>query len=203
MIGGTIEKKDIYIKESLKLFLKYGIRSVTVGQITQKLNVSSKTLYSIFGDKLGLVSACFNLYKEESQLEYEQLKGNSENIAQVLIKFYLRSVEAFNRINPNFFNDIASYFPEIWDDDEAFGKHRTQELLAQGIEEGIFFNSIDLEIASRALSILLRSMLEDEALFEQGNERLFSNVLWPYLRGICTQKGLEEFRKYRKTGRSS
>jgi len=192
------EKKEIYIRESLKLILKIGIRSVTVGQITQRLNISSKTLYSIFGDKSGLVSACFTLYKEDSQQEYEAIKQESSNIAEALIKFYRRSVEVFNRINPNFFNDLSSYFPQIWDDEEAFGKHRTQELLSQGIEEEIFIAGIDLEICSRTLSILLRSMLEDEALFGQGNQRLFSNVLWPYLRGICTQKGIEEFRKYRK-----
>ena len=192
------EKRGIYIRESLKLFLKFGIRSVTVGQITQRLNISSKTLYSIFGDKSGLVNECFELYKEDSQREFEGMKVESENVAEALIKFYRRSVEVFNRINPNFFNDLSSYFPQIWDDDEAFEKHRTKELLTQGIEEKIFISSIDLEICSRTLSILLRSMLEDEALFEQGNQRLFSNVLWPYLRGICTQKGLEEFRKYRK-----
>lgn len=197
MIGESIEKKNIYIRGSLKLFLKYGIRSVTVGQITQTLNISSKTLYNIFGDKTGLVRECFDLYKNDSQLEYNSLKENAQNIAETLIKFYRRSVEAFNRVNPNFFNDISKYFPELWDNDEAFGKHRTQELLIQGINEGIFVSHVDTEIASRTITILLKSMLEDEAFYTQGNEALFSNIIWPYLRGICTQKGREEFRKYR------
>ncbi|MEM8888641.1 MAG: TetR/AcrR family transcriptional regulator [Bacteroidota bacterium] len=197
MIGESVEKKNIYIRGSLKLFLKYGIRSVTVGQITQTLNISSKTLYNIFGDKTGLVRECFDLYKNDSQLEYNSLKENAQNIAETLIKFYRRSVEAFNRVNPNFFNDISKYFPELWDNDEAFGKHRTQELLIQGINEGIFVSHVDTEIASRTITILLKSMLEDEAFYTQGNEALFSNIIWPYLRGICTQKGREEFRKYR------
>ncbi|MEL6252114.1 MAG: TetR/AcrR family transcriptional regulator [Bacteroidota bacterium] len=197
MIGESVDKKNIYIRSSLKLFLKYGIRSVTVGQITQTLNISSKTLYNIFGDKSGLVRECFDLYKNDSQLEYNSLKENAQNIAETLIKFYRRSVEAFNRVNPNFFNDIAKYFPELWDNDEAFGKHRTQELLVQGINEGIFITHVDTEIASRTITILLKSMLEDEAFYTQGNEALFSNIIWPYLRGICTKKGREEFRKYR------
>ncbi|MDW3647174.1 MAG: TetR/AcrR family transcriptional regulator [Bacteroidia bacterium] len=199
MIGESVEKKNIYIRGSLKLFLKYGIRSVTVGQITQTLNISSKTLYNIFGDKTGLVRECFDLYKNDSQLEYNSLKENAQNIAETLIKFYRRSVEAFNRVNPNFFNDIAKYFPELWDNDEAFGKHRTQELLVQGINEGIFVAHVDTEIASRTITILLKSMLEDEAFYTQGNEALFSNIIWPYLRGICTQKGREEFRKFRSS----
>ena len=197
MIGESIEKKNIYIRGSLKLFLKYGIRSVTVGQNTHTLNISSKTLYNIFGDKTGLVRECFDLYKNDSQLEYNSLKENAQNIAETLIKFYRRSVEAFNRVNPNFFNDISKYFPELWDNDEAFGKHRTQELLIQVINEGIFVSHVDTEIASRTITILLKSMLEDEAFYTQGNEALFSNIIWPYLRGICTQKGREEFRKYR------
>ena len=193
-----MSKKDFYVKESLKLFMKYGIKSVTVGQITTRLNVSSKTLYSLFGDKSGLVNACFALYKANSLQEYTLLESHSGNVADMLIRFYNRSVESLSRINPNFFNDISNYFPEIWDSDEAFGLSHTRAILEKGITEGIFVDGLNVEICTITVTMLLRSMFEKDALWDAGTQKLLNNVLWPYVRGICTQKGLEEFRKYRK-----
>lgn len=195
-----MDKKEFYIKESLKLFMKYGVKSVTVGQITAKLNISSKTLYVIFGDKTGLVEACFDLYKQNSNKEFESLRSDSENVADMLVRFYNMLIESLSRINPNFFNDISSYFPKIWDSDEAFGINQTRSLLDQGVSEGIFSKAIDIELCAETLTLLLRSMFEKDPYDSRygGSQRLLANVLWPYVRGLCTQEGMEEFRKYRK-----
>ncbi|MDX2248721.1 MAG: TetR/AcrR family transcriptional regulator [Bacteroidia bacterium] len=195
-----MEKKAFYIKESLKLFMKFGVKSVTVGQITAKLNISSKTLYLIFGDKTALVEACFDLYKENSAKEFDFLRSDSDNVADMLVRFYNTLIESISRINPNFFNDIASYFPKIWDSDEAFGINQTRELMKQGISEGIFSKAIDVELCAETLTLLLRSMFEKDPYDSRhgGSQRLLANVLWPYIRGLCTPEGMEEFRKYRK-----
>ena len=195
-----MEKKEYYIKESLKLFMKYGVKTVTIGQITSHLNVSSKTLYAIFGDKTGLVDECFLLYKKNSEKAFEDLQKASDNVADMLVKYYNMLVDSITRINPNFYNDIARYFPEIWDSDEAFGIIQTKALLVQGVEEGLFFSAIDIGLCSETLTILLRSLFELEPYSrdEIGSHKLMTNVIWPYFRGICTPEGVEEFRKYRK-----
>ncbi|MEZ4775211.1 MAG: TetR/AcrR family transcriptional regulator [Bacteroidia bacterium] len=200
-----MDKKEFYVKESLKLFMKYGVKSVTVGQITAKLNISSKTLYVIFGDKTGLVETCFDLYKQHSNKEFEALRADSENVADMLVRFYNMLMESISRINPNFFNDIASYFPKIWDSDEAFGINQTRSLMVQGVSEGIFSKAIDIELCAETLTLLLRSMFEKDPYDSRhgGSQRLLANVLWPYVRGLCTQEGMEEFRKYRKLSAQS
>ncbi|MEZ4826681.1 MAG: TetR/AcrR family transcriptional regulator [Bacteroidia bacterium] len=195
-----MDKKEFYVKESLKLFMKFGVRSVTIGQITAKLNISSKTLYMIFGDKTGLVEACFELYKFNSTREFESLRQESKNVADMLVKFYNMLIETISRINPNFFNDISSYFPKIWDSDEAFGINQTRELMKQGVEEGIFSQAIDIPLCAQTLTMLLRSIFEKDPYDSRhgGSQRLLANVIWPYVRGLCTREGMEEFRKYRK-----
>ncbi|MDX2285489.1 MAG: TetR/AcrR family transcriptional regulator [Bacteroidia bacterium] len=193
-----MDKRSHYIKESLKLFLKYGIRTVTVGQITAQLNISSKTLYLLFGDKTGLVYACFQLYAQNSQKAYEKLEQESENVADLLIRFYNKLVESFGRINPNFFNDISAYFPELWNSDEAFGLEQTRQLLRRGVEEALFVPHLEVPVCAETLTMLLRSMFEKESFEGRGMPLLLTNVLWPYVRGLCTARGLEEFRKYRK-----
>lgn len=194
----TAEKRTIYIKESLKLFMTYGVKRVTVGQITQQLNISSKTLYQLFGDKTGLVYACFELYKVNSGEAFQRMEAASENVADLLIRFYNQLVDDLGRISPNFYNDIAQYFPEIWDSQEAFGIHHTHNMLSRGISEGLFVHGLDLDICAETLTMLLRSMLERDPLTRPGTQRLMTNVLWPYVRGICTTDGLAQFRAYRR-----
>lgn len=195
-----MEKKSFYTKESLKLFLQYGIKTVTIGQITQHLNVSSKTLYVLFGDKTGLVEACFELYRLNTEKAYRELLDQAENVAEGLILFYDKLVESMSRINPNFHNDIARYFPRIWDGDEAFGKVQTRELLERGIREKIFIDNIDPAICTETITLLIRSMFSQDpfAPTSPGIPKLMANTLWPYLRGISTPEGREAFRKYRR-----
>ncbi|WNJ18892.1 TetR/AcrR family transcriptional regulator [Pontibacter sp. G13] len=193
-----MDKRIIYTKESLKLFLKFGVRSVTVGQITGHLNISSKTLYQLYGDKTGLVNACFQLYRDNSREEFDKLEADCTNVAELLVLFYNKMISSLSRINPNFLNDISNYFPEIWDSNEAFGVTFTKQILTRGVEEGIFHNSIDVEICAETLSLLLRSMFEKDPFSGRDSKKLLANMLWPFVRGICTEEGLTEFRKYRR-----
>ena len=192
------EKRAAYIKESLKLFLKHGVKKVTVGQLTKHLNISSKTLYLLFGDKNGLVEACFELYKANSRKAYQQLEQESENVAETMVRFYHMLVEALSRMNPQFFADIDRYFPKIWDNDEAFSQHQSQALIEQGVAEDIFVANLDPSICAETLTMLLSSMFTRERLNGSSTDHLLTNVLWPYVRGLCTPEGLAQFRKYRK-----
>ncbi|MEM6343098.1 MAG: TetR/AcrR family transcriptional regulator [Bacteroidota bacterium] len=195
-----MDRNEYYVKESLKLFLKYGVKSVTIGQITQHLNVSSKTLYQLFGDKTGLVHHCVELYRTNTAKTYEQLMGEAENVADAFIRFYNSLVDSMRRINPNFFVDVARYFPQLWNQQEAFGMEYTRELVERGIREGIFIDGIHVGICAETLTLLVKSIFERDPLSEQSTKSqvLMANVIWPYLRGISTPEGRQEFRKYRR-----
>ena len=51
------KKKEI-IKETAKLYFKYGIRSVTMDDIAEKMSISKKTIYAFYKTKSKLVEAC-------------------------------------------------------------------------------------------------------------------------------------------------
>ncbi|MEM7660044.1 MAG: TetR/AcrR family transcriptional regulator, partial [Bacteroidota bacterium] len=181
-----MNKQTYYVKESLKLFLKYGIRAVTIGQITSHLNVSSKTLYGLFSDKAALVEAAYGLYRTNFDRDYEILYAQAENVASAMLHFYQQLVQNLGRTNPNFYQDLANYFPQIWNDAEAYGIHRTQALLEQGVAEGIFVRGLNASLCAETLTLLLRSMFEREEFAQHDSRLLLTNVLWPYVRGICT-----------------
>jgi len=104
-------KKQEYIKQSLILFLKKGIKKVKVGEITETLNISSKTLYRFFEDKKGLVYACLELYQNNTALKLDQLLNDeSKNDFEIIVETYWLSFQLLSKVNPLFIVDVENYF---------------------------------------------------------------------------------------------
>ena len=192
-----MEKRDQLLKEILIRFLQHGIRQVKISDVTTSLNVSSKTLYQVFGDKEGLIRAAFELYQANTTADFERWKTQSDNVAALMVNFYRAALAGLSRVNPAFFHELSQSYPHIWNSDSAFGLDHSRALLAQGVEEGIFVPQLDLTICSHTLTYLLRSMLDREPFASATPEQQFNQVIWPYVRGLCTEAGRAKFRAYR------
>ena len=191
-----MDKRDQLLKESLIHFLHQGIRQVKISDLTKGLNVSSKTLYQYFGDKEGLVAACFQLYLHNTTAEFERWNEVSENVAELMVNFYRSALYSLTRVNPSFFRDLAVSFPQIWNSDSAFGLSHAKFVIGKGMQQGIFVSKLDCDLCAHTLTYLMRSALEKEPFASESPERQFSYVLWPYVRGMCTSHGREVFRQY-------
>lgn len=192
-----MDKKDIYIEKSLRQFLKYGIKSVTIGDIAQHLNISTKTIYKLFGDKTGLVHACLALDQKIIADTYEKILKN-EALMMALIAFYNELVNRISRVNPNYFNDLKNYFPEEWEKITQHSIEQIKILLEKGKSQGFFYQNLDKEVVAQTLSLLVGAMLDDHTFTQYipNRRQLSANIIYPYLRGICTRKGWEEVRQY-------
>jgi AcrR family transcriptional regulator len=192
-----MDKKKIYIEKSLRQFLKYGIKSVTIGDIAQHLNISTKTIYKLFGDKTGLVKACLELDQEIIANTYQKILQN-EALMMALIEFYNELVDRISRVNANYFNDLHSYFPEEWEKTTQYSIEQIKILLEKGKAQGFFYKNLDKEVVAQTLSLLVAAMLDDHTFTQYipNRRQLSANIIYPYLRGICTRKGWEEVRQY-------
>jgi AcrR family transcriptional regulator len=196
-----MDRKEFYIEKSLKLFLKYGVKSVTIGDIANQLNISTKTIYKLFEDKTGLVKDCLTLDSEIIAQTYERIL-KKENALEALIEFYNELVNRISSVNPNYFDDIRKYFPQIWESSTRFSIQQIQILLQRGVNSGIFYKNIDTEICAKSLVLLIRAMLEEESFSSIITDRrkLTANVIYPYIRGICTSQGLEVIKSHFNQG---
>jgi AcrR family transcriptional regulator len=64
--------KERILEKATDLFMRYGIRSITMDEIATQLGVSKKTLYQFFADKDAMVEAVMN----------EETKRNEEGCRQ-------------------------------------------------------------------------------------------------------------------------
>ena len=74
------EKSCKIVGSALELFMRFGIKSLTMGDISKKLGISKKTLYTSVSDKKDLVNKRMALcLKEEEEVAAKSLNRNQNN----------------------------------------------------------------------------------------------------------------------------
>ncbi|MFM8740048.1 MAG: TetR/AcrR family transcriptional regulator, partial [Cytophagales bacterium] len=71
-----MEEKDTrekILKGAEVLFMRYGVRSISMDDIARHLSVSKKTLYQHFADKDELVTMVSKSHMHADRMEYEQI----------------------------------------------------------------------------------------------------------------------------------
>ena len=189
--------KALVIETATKLFLQNGVKSITIDRIVKELHTSKRTIYQHFEDKTALLKACLYVYNNKVKAENESIIESSDNAIEAMGHLHQKIVRRSQLVNPNFFNDILHYYPGLLHESyQAAGNFAHQQLidLAEwGIEDGIFPKGLDVQVVVKTV-LTMQKMLKDNKLFpvtEFSKERLTFGILVPYLRGLCTPKGVK------------
>ena len=81
------EKSYQLIGSCLDLFMKFGIKSLTMEDISQKMGISKKTLYQFVKDKKDLVNKGMKLCLQDEQQVLTKVTAESDNAIDELIGF--------------------------------------------------------------------------------------------------------------------
>lgn len=190
-------QEERIIQTATKLFLKNGVKSVTIDRIVKELHTSKRTVYKHFPDKTALLKACLAVYHEKVKGENEAIIADSENAIAAMGNLLHHIIRRANVVNPNFFNDILHYYPgllnESYRNTGNFAHQNLADLAKWGLKDGIFVADMDVEVTAKTVLIMLK-LLKDTNQFpleKFSKERLTFGILIPYLKGLCTEKGLE------------
>ena len=74
-----MEKNERIIKGALDLFLKAGVKSINMDDVSTHLGISKKTLYKVVSNKADLVKQAFTLYQSCFISKIEAIKSKNEN----------------------------------------------------------------------------------------------------------------------------
>ena len=77
-------QKDHIVKIATKLFLKHGVKSVTIDRIVKELHTSKRTVYKHFKDKNNLLTACLATYHAAVKQENERLIEDADNAIEAM-----------------------------------------------------------------------------------------------------------------------
>lgn len=202
-------EKDQILLTISSLFYKYGIKSVSMDDISRELGISKKTLYTIFKDKNELVDKVVANERKFRKQEIEHIRFTSENAIEAYVHLLKIVREIIESYNPSYVYDLKKYYPNLYKREEKIRVSNMFQLFKQnierGISEGLFRDNIkvDIIIKFHVTTILsLDSNLEVNKLFtdkELLDYRTYYEYYVFFMRGIVNHKGYEYLEQKIKT----
>ena len=191
------EKRNEIIDKSAMIFLRHGIKSVTMDDLAKALGVSKKTIYNYFKDKDDLVKLIVSTLIERNRTSCEIGRLKSENAIDALMNISEYSTRLFTEIHTSVFFDLQKYYPEAWNIIKQhrldFVSNQITQNIVRGQEEGIYIAELDPKIMS-GIHLAIVSMMTDSDIFGvESNEygKLSHEIMLFQLRGIVNDKGRE------------
>lgn len=202
-----MEERDVrnkLLKGAEELFMRYGVRSITMDEIARHLSISKKTLYQYFADKDDIVASVTGTHLNRERQEYENNTTNAKNAVEELVNLSLCLKQNLKGMNPSLLFDLQKYHHRAWqiwtEFKTVFIRNSVVNNLKRGIEEGLYRPEISPDILAvvRIESVQLGF---DEQLFPRDRYDLTTvqlNILEHFIHGLLTEKGKKLYLKYRK-----
>jgi AcrR family transcriptional regulator len=192
-----MELKDRIIEQAYTLFFQYGIRAITMDEISSHMGISKRTIYEVFKDKDELLACCIKQMQQLHKQKHAAILANSSNTIEAFFKFLLEGIQAIKTINPLFFKDIQKYHSTLWKktmcEQEAHKYESMQQMIEKGVSESLIRSDINPAIVTRIMFEQM-NILSNEEVFPPdrfSKTEVFENIMVNFVRGIATTKGIE------------
>lgn len=197
------EIREKIVRGASELIMKYGIRSISMDEISRHLSISKKTLYQYFKDKEELLFQISLEYLKTIKQTFVQASKTAANALEEVVLISACCRKQKQDLNAGTLFEIEKYYPKVYALWKDFHYNYIREYIVRninnGIKEGLFRPEIKPEIMALMLIFSLEAMSnhstfsvtkETEAVI---NEQIFDH----YLFGICTDKGRKLYLKYK------
>ncbi|MFK7770726.1 MAG: TetR/AcrR family transcriptional regulator [Saprospiraceae bacterium] len=186
------------------LFFKYGIKSISMDDLSRELGISKKTLYQSVDNKKDLVLQVFQNHAQKEVDAIVNIRTEAADAIDEMIEVAKHVIPTLRQITPTILFDMQKYYREIWQLMQDFNQQEIfkviKENIERGIEEGIYRNEFHPEIIAK-LYVGKTMVVIDEDIFplkDYNKENLFKEHIQYHIRGIATSKGLKLLEKHFK-----
>lgn len=198
----NMDPKERIQAKADELFMRYGIRSVSMDDIAAQLVMSKKTLYQFFADKDELVDAVVDTELSKGQKDCLECRRSSKDAIDEIFITMEQIAEQFRNMNPMVLYDLEKFHAPAF---QKFLKHKNEFLLdvirkniERGIQEELFRPEINVDVLSR---FRLESMMIafNMTVFPPRKYNLADvtqEIIEHYLYGMATLKGYKLILKY-------
>ena len=199
-----INTKEKIQKGAEELFMRYGVRSISMDDIARHLSVSKKTLYQHFTDKEDIVTVTCKSHLDRNAEEFKSIRKNARNAIEELFQLSVCLKRNMQDMNPSLLFDLQKYHPKAWsvwvNHKNKFIRESVVRNLRQGIEEGYFRQEIDPEVIA-AVRLEMVQLAFNEEVFPRERFRLPEvqmQIFDHFVFGLLTDKGRKLYLKYKQ-----
>src|SRR5260221_3490365 len=104
-----MEPKQRILEKAHELFMQYGIRSVSMDDISNNLGMSKKTLYQYFSDKDELVEAVVDGHIGGMQTDCLGCRKDARDAVHEVFIVMERIIEQLGNMNPIVLHDLSKF----------------------------------------------------------------------------------------------
>ena len=148
-----MDVKDRIVQGSLKQFMQYGFRNVSMDDIASNLGMSKKTLYQHFTEKEELVAAALEFDIENNQKDCVRSTNTSNNAIAEVYDIIRVVAEQLRDMNPMVLFEMQKFHPKAF---KRFQQHKDEFILKmihqnllRGIAEGLYREDINIEVLAK------------------------------------------------------
>jgi len=197
-----MEMKEKIAERASELMLQFGIRTVTMDDISRDLGISKKTIYQYFKDKKELVNTITSIHLNLEKERFEGTAITSENSVHELIMVSQCLRESMKDMKMSLMNELQKFYPEAWQMYEDFKTEVMLEsittVIKRGQKEGLFRAEVDPYLIAvmrieQVQTFIMRNLFPREkySLYD-AQMQLFDH----FIHGLFTIEGHQLFNDY-------
>src|SRR5277367_2401166 len=197
-----MEMKERILEKATDLFMRYGIRSITMDEIAAQLGISKKTIYQFFTDKDAMVEAVINQEINRNEECCRSFSLTAENAVHEIFLALDSFQEMLKAMNPQLVYDLEKHHPVAF---KRLKQYKYQflytmikENLERGSREDIYRTELNIDLTTRH---------RIETAFMPFNQETFPQNKYPmnqtcqeltilFLHSVCNPKGKKLIEKY-------
>ncbi len=198
-----MEAKDRILEKAHDLFMRYGIRSVSMDDMSTQLGMSKKTLYQYYADKEELVDAVLSTLLENNRKECLGYSQDSENAVHEVFQAFEMIQALFANMNPSIVFDLEKYHSPIYKKlqhhKHVFMYDVIKSNIQRGIKEELYRPEINVDTLTR-FRIESMMLAFNSEVFPNNRTHLVQiqeEILEHFLYGLATPKGHKLIQKYK------
>ena len=184
------------------LFMRYGLKSVTMDDISKHLGISKKTLYQYVTNKADLISQII-----QDKLEFERnmmasIRENAQDAIEEIFVIAQYVVEMLRKMSPSVMFDLQKYYKTTWEKFDQIHQKDVYNIIKSnievGIQQGVYRKDLNSDIIAK-LYVGKTTLVSDEFYFpskDYNKEVLFKAFIEYHVRGIASSKGLKLLEKH-------
>ena len=198
------EQEDIILKVK-DLYIKYGIKSVSMDDVARECGISKKTLYQYFKDKEELVEKVFQFLIDANKSVVDNMLNQNLDAITEMFEIHLFMDDMARRHSHVVEYDLKKYYPHVFEQIIDVRRQRIYDIgisnMKKGLKEGYYRPEINIEIIVKLALLRFESSI-DTCIFtneELLSQDFFKELFIYHIRGIGTAKGISKMESLLKT----
>lgn len=189
------------LSAAFELFMNFGVKSVSMDDIAQRLGISKKTIYASVETKEDLILHVIGNFLELEESNIRKIIAGSSDAVDEIININRHILSYLRVMKPSLIFDLKKYYPECWDMIEnthlTFIREVIEQNILRGQQEDLYRQDL-LPFVISKLFITKSLMIIDEKEFSLVKHDLYELIMQLekyHLYGIVSPAGQERLHK--------